>query len=59
MRYVYMLQSETAAGRRYVGVTSDLKQGLRDHNAVSRGAHIQVCAMDTGNLRGFLGRAKS
>ncbi len=33
MRYVYMLQSETAAGRRYVGVTSDLKQRLRDHNS--------------------------
>ena len=32
MRYVYLLESETAAGQRYVGVTSDLKQRLADHN---------------------------
>lgn len=33
MRYVYLLQSESAIGQRYVGVTSDLKQRLADHNA--------------------------
>ena len=33
MRYVYLLQSETFAGQRYVGVTSDLKQRIADHNA--------------------------
>jgi putative endonuclease len=33
MRYVYLLQSESVAGQRYVGVTSDLKQRLADHNA--------------------------
>ena len=33
MHYVYLLQSEAAAGQRYVGVTSDLKQRLRDHNS--------------------------
>jgi predicted GIY-YIG superfamily endonuclease len=27
------MQSESAMGRRYVGVTSDLKQHLADHNA--------------------------
>jgi len=33
MRYVYLLQSESALDQRYVGVTSDLKQRLADHNA--------------------------
>jgi putative endonuclease len=33
MRYVYLLESEAATGRRYVGVTSDLKQRLAEHNA--------------------------
>ena len=31
MRYVYLLQCES--GRRYVGVTSDLKKRLAEHNA--------------------------
>jgi putative endonuclease len=33
MRYVYLLQSERAEEQRYVGVTSDLRQRLLDHNA--------------------------
>ncbi len=33
MRYVYLLQSESVIGQRYVGVTSDMKQRLADHNA--------------------------
>lgn len=33
MRYVYLLQSEAANGQRYVGVTSDLKERVIDHNA--------------------------
>jgi putative endonuclease len=33
MHYVYLLQSEAVAGQRYVGVTSDLKQRLTEHNA--------------------------
>jgi putative endonuclease len=33
VRYVYLLQSESAIGQRYVGVTSDLTQRLADHNA--------------------------
>ncbi len=33
MRYVYLLESEAFEGQRYVGVTSDLKQRLLDHNA--------------------------
>ncbi len=33
MRYVYLLQSGSVIGRRYVGVTSNLKQRLAEHNA--------------------------
>ena len=33
MRYVYLLASETFEDRRYVGITSDLKQRLAEHNA--------------------------
>ena len=32
MQYVYMLQSDSEAGQRYVGVTSDLRKRLADHN---------------------------
>ena len=33
MRYVHLLQSEAFAGRRYVGITSDLRTRLADPNA--------------------------
>ena len=33
MHYVYLLHSESVTGQRYIGVTSDLKQRLADHNA--------------------------
>ncbi len=33
MRYVYLLQSEGFVGQRYVGVTSNLKQRLAEHNS--------------------------
>lgn len=33
MHYVYLLQSVEFARQRYVGLTSDLKQRLKDHNA--------------------------
>lgn len=32
MRYVYILRSTSHPGQRYVGITSDLKQRLVDHN---------------------------
>ena len=32
MRYVYLLQSESSLDQRYVGITSDLKQRLAEHN---------------------------
>ena len=33
VRYVYLLASETFEDQRYVGVTSNLKQRLAQHNA--------------------------
>jgi putative endonuclease len=33
MRYVYLLQSESAKDERYIGVISNLRQRLLDHNA--------------------------
>ena len=33
MRYVYLLQSEAVAGQRYIGMTSDLRKRLAEHNA--------------------------
>lgn len=33
MYYVYLLQSESLSNERYVGVTSDLKRRLLEHNA--------------------------
>lgn len=32
MRYVYLLQSDARTDQRYVGMTSDLKQRLAEHN---------------------------
>ena len=33
MHYVYLLESVSAPGQRYVGVTSDIKRRIADHNA--------------------------
>jgi len=33
MHYVYLLRSESFAGQRYVGITSDLKRRPAEHNA--------------------------
>ncbi|CAA7625282.1 GIY-YIG nuclease family protein [Magnetospirillum sp. UT-4] len=33
MRYVYLLESESAVGQRYVGMTSDLKRRMAEHNS--------------------------
>lgn len=32
MRYVCLLQSEAFAGQRYIGITSDLRKRLAEHN---------------------------
>lgn len=33
MYYVYLLESVSAQGERYLGMTTDLKERVRDHNA--------------------------
>jgi predicted GIY-YIG superfamily endonuclease len=33
LHYVYLLESETFGGPRYIGLTTDLKKRLADHNA--------------------------
>lgn len=33
MYYVYLLESEASGGQRYIGLTTDLKRRLADHNA--------------------------
>ena len=33
MHCVYLLESGTGSDQRYVGLTTDLKQGLSDHNS--------------------------
>ena len=33
MYYVYLIESFSAQGERYVGITADLKQRLQEHNA--------------------------
>ena len=33
MWYVYLLESDGAAGQRYVGITSDLRRRVADHNS--------------------------
>jgi putative endonuclease len=38
MWFAYLLESEGFEGRRYVGMTSDVKQRLTDHNA-GKSAH--------------------
>ena len=38
MWYVYLIESEAAAGERYIGMTSDLKQRIADHNS-GKSAH--------------------
>jgi predicted GIY-YIG superfamily endonuclease len=38
MHYVYLIESERVAGQRYVGLSTDLKQRLSEHNA-GKSAH--------------------
>jgi predicted GIY-YIG superfamily endonuclease len=32
MHYVYLIESDAVLGRRYVGLTSDLKRRIHEHN---------------------------
>ncbi|MEX0956448.1 MAG: GIY-YIG nuclease family protein [Rhizobiaceae bacterium] len=39
MMYVYLLESISHPGERYIGITSDLRRRLRDHNAAYSAGH--------------------
>ncbi len=38
MHYVYFIESDAVAGRRYVGLTTDLRRRIEEHNA-GKSAH--------------------
>jgi predicted GIY-YIG superfamily endonuclease len=40
--YVYLIESLSAQGERYVGMTTDLKQRLEEHNAGKVFPHFKV-----------------
>ena len=63
MHYVYLLESETSPGKRYVGLTADLKRRLAEHNA-GKSAHtpkyapwrlVTYVAFSNVNRPGFAG----
>ncbi|WP_371135909.1 GIY-YIG nuclease family protein [Reyranella sp.] len=41
MHYVYLLESDRVPGKRYVGITADLKRRLEEHNA-GKSPHTSV-----------------
>jgi putative endonuclease len=43
LHYVYLIESERVADQRYVGLSTDLKQRLSDHNA-GKSAHTSKYA---------------
>jgi predicted GIY-YIG superfamily endonuclease len=42
MHYVYLLESDSSPGQRYVGLATDLKRRLAEHNA-GKSAHTSKC----------------
>ena len=59
MHYVYLLQSESFVDQRYVGMASDLKRRLSDHNSGKSPHTSEIRSVEIGNLRCIFGRAKS
>ena len=51
MYYVYCIESEAAANRRYIGFTEDLRQRVLDHN---RGCNPSTVPFTPWKLRGYL-----
>ena len=51
MHYVYLIESESTARRRYVGYSEDLRQSLGDHNA---GKNISTAADRPWRLQTYL-----
>ena len=59
MYYVYLIESLSAARERYIGITSNLEQRLREHNA---GKSSHTSKFKPWNLTAyvaFTGRAKA
>jgi hypothetical protein len=54
VHYVYLLQSESAADQRYIGVTSDLRAacGAQRWEVC---AHVQICSLDVSDLYRIFG----
>jgi predicted GIY-YIG superfamily endonuclease len=50
MRYVYLRQSETYVGQRYIGVTSDLRKRLADHQCREITTHVQIHSLEIDHL---------
>jgi predicted GIY-YIG superfamily endonuclease len=59
MHYVYLLRSESVVDQRYVGVISDLKRRVAEHNAGKVSAHFQIHSLEAGDLPRLFGRAES
>ena len=60
MHYVYLLQSESFADQRYVGMASDLKQtAVVGPQLRQIPPHLQIRSVEIGDLHCVLGRAES
>ncbi len=55
--YVYLLESDMVPTHRYVGLSTDLKQRLADHNSGKSHGKIQTVAF--GDVRYFFKQDKS
>jgi predicted GIY-YIG superfamily endonuclease len=53
LHYVYLSKSESAQTQRYIGVTSDLKARIADHNA-GKSPHIKIYALAARLVRSLL-----
>ena len=59
MHYVYLLQSESFVDQRYVGMASDLKRRLSDHNSGKSPHTSKFVPWKLVDLRCIFGRTKS
>ncbi len=51
MHYVYLIESKSSPGKRYVGSTGDLRQRLADHNT---GKNVSTAPFRPWQLRTYL-----
>jgi predicted GIY-YIG superfamily endonuclease len=50
MFYVYLIESVSVPGQRYIGFTTNLKQRFDDHNAGKSSQHRQVQPLEVGDI---------